>query len=879
MKLRVLALTNVRRFAAQTVRLEEIGDGITVFAAPNESGKSTFFDALHALFFQPHGSRAREVRSLQPHSGGAVTVAAEIDTEDGRFRLEKTWLSRKGARVFDAATGRLIAQDDEAEAWIGRVVAGGLGGPAGLLWVRQGAAGLEPSSGGAADKRAWQDALEARRGLMSTLAVEIDAMTGGRRMDHVLAACRAELSDLATATGRPRSGGPWKQAEEAAEGLRAECADLEAKVAELGAALAERRRAEDERARLDAPDECAAREAALSAARARMQAADDHAEKLYGAESVVRIAMLERDAAANGRAGLDALQDACAAAAEAGLETARQEAEAAEAHRAAREEDAQAAKAHATAETVVTGLRENLEAARKAAEARAAAGRLAEVQRRLDQAEAQARIRVEAEARLRGARVDDSTLSALEAVASEVERLRAQRDALAVTVMARYEGAMRVAVDGAELAEAQPVALHGTATLALPGIGSLTVDTGGRGADRQIAERLATAEADLQTNFDAAGVRRLSEARAAHAARVDAAGRLHMAEQVLASLAPRGLEALQAEVARLRLLADGGAEDVELDPEAQAESLKGALAAFEAAASAREAARARLGAAETRLAEARTANRLAETRRGEAEAARGSHEAHAARRARAAGKLAAAQARLDAAVEARDALAATAPDVETVCAELDRAEGAARATDERIKALSDRLLELDGLIRARAEDGVEERLADLRGRLQEAEARADRYGREAAALQRLETALEEARRAARDTYFEPLKRELLPLLTLIHDEADLTLDDASLLPAALTRDGQEETMEILSGGTAEQIAILSRLAFAKLFAKAGQSVPVILDDALVHSDDDRIERMFTALHRVAGDQQILVFTCRSRVFSRLGGQAAVFSAA
>lgn len=35
-------------------------------------------------------------------------------------------------------------------------------------------------------------------------------------------------------------------------------------------------------------------------------------------------------------------------------------------------------------------------------------------------------------------------------------------------------------------------------------------------------------------------------------------------------------------------------------------------------------------------------------------------------------------------------------------------------------------------------------------------------------------------------------------------------------------------------------------------------MPVILDDALIYSDDNRIERMFDALHRQAKDQQILV---------------------
>lgn len=69
----------------------------------------------------------------------------------------------------------------------------------------------------------------------------------------------------------------------------------------------------------------------------------------------------------------------------------------------------------------------------------------------------------------------------------------------------------------------------------------------------------------------------------------------------------------------------------------------------------------------------------------------------------------------------------------------------------------------------------------------------------------------------------------------------------------------------------EQLAVLTRLAFARLLASEGQPTPVILDDALVYSDDDRIERMFDALHRQGHDQQILVFSCRQRAFASLGG--------
>ncbi|MDE3121959.1 MAG: chromosome segregation protein SMC, partial [Paracoccaceae bacterium] len=177
-------------------------------------------------------------------------------------------------------------------------------------------------------------------------------------------------------------------------------------------------------------------------------------------------------------------------------------------------------------------------------------------------------------------------------------------------------------------------------------------------------------------------------------------------------------------------------------------------------------------------------------------------------------------------------------------------------------------------ISALAEEGIEERLAAIAGNRAEAEARAARYEAEVRALTRLRRALEEARTKARDAYFGPVLRELQPLLAILHPGAQLTIDDASLLPASLTRNGQPEALEILSGGTREQVAILTRLAFARLFAASGRPVPVILDDALVHSDDDRIEAMFDALHRTARDQQILILTCRQRAFAALGGERA-----
>ena len=42
------------------------------------------------------------------------------------------------------------------------------------------------------------------------------------------------------------------------------------------------------------------------------------------------------------------------------------------------------------------------------------------------------------------------------------------------------------------------------------------------------------------------------------------------------------------------------------------------------------------------------------------------------------------------------------------------------------------------------------------------------------------------------------------------------------------------------------------------------------------TDDDRIERVFDALHRQAADLQIIVLSCRQRAFRDLGGRVLRF---
>jgi len=871
MKIRAFEVTNLRRFAGQRARIEGIGDGITVLSEPNEFGKSTLFDALHALFIQPHRSLKAPVKSLQPHAGGAPEAALEVDLPEGRFRLEKRWISRPTARVLDAS-GRLIAQEDEAEAWIERLLGQGLAGPSGLLWVRQGLLGIEPEGNTAAEKTEREKALAARRDLMSSVAGEIEMMTGGRRMDQVSARVSEALSKLATATLRPKAGGEWARAVDEAAGLAGQRQTLEVKAGRLTGDLKRRAALQDQLRKLADPEVQARDAAALADARRAHDAAKTHAGQIARAEDALRLSELTAAQGAAEIARLEGLRARLSAAqavqGEARAELTRCEAGLAEVKAA----EAEAVAAHEAARATARALSLRWECARRARLARAAREKVSEIGARLEKAET-LRAGIEEHRALRaGIRVTPALLAGVEKSLGARDRLAVLLEAQLVSVRFNYEGAARVTRDGQEVGT-DPVRLRHAARFDLPGIGTMLVDPGAA-ADSDTDAKLAVAETGLAQALAACGAPDLAAARHALAegARLD--GLITNAEDMRAALAPEGLEALRAALSAARAEAAEAPETEETE-----ETLSDIEAALQKAKADEEQCLTRRHEAETRRAGAseRRAVALAATQAA-ARTLEGA-QAEAGDAVELAAKLmnlSEAQRALDAAQTANTAtlaaLRAAAPDLETTTAALKRLQSVHDQRAADTARLGTELAGVNGSIGALAEEGIEEALDEVRGREEAALARAQRYEHEVRALARLRAALEAARRAAREAYFGPVLNELEPLLAILHPGAALQIDDESLLPVALTRDGQRETLDILSGGTREQLAILTRLAFARLFARSGRPVPVILDDALVHSDDDRIEAMFTALHRVARDQQIIVLTCRQRAFASLGGE-------
>jgi uncharacterized protein YhaN len=171
---------------------------------------------------------------------------------------------------------------------------------------------------------------------------------------------------------------------------------------------------------------------------------------------------------------------------------------------------------------------------------------------------------------------------------------------------------------------------------------------------------------------------------------------------------------------------------------------------------------------------------------------------------------------------------------------------------------------LEGELHALGQQGLGERREELVGERARVAAEVAHLRKDAAALDKLLKELQKAEREAKETFFAPVHERIQPYLSQVFPGCSLRISDGNLAIEALRRGEVDEPFEALSIGTREQLAILTRLAFADLLREQGQPTCIVLDDALVYADDGRFERMLSVLRRAAKQQQILILTCRER---------------
>lgn len=864
MKISALRLHNVKRFAGRSVAIEGIGDGVNVLCAANEFGKSTSFEALHALFFVPYSSKGKDATALRPYSGGSPLIEADVETRQGRYRLTKQFLTGASAQVFDLEAGRLIAQADEAESFLNDLIRGGANGPAGMLWVRQGATGIEKRS-----KNEEDSERQVRETLLQSVQGEVEAVTGGRRMDEILRGVTGELDVLVTKRG-PKAGGPYAAAIAERDRLAEEEAKLSEQVRQLRAALDERAALQKRLAELNDADAAVERTQALEKAQAALKTAQEQAQRLQAAKTTFELARERHSHAAQkyasflaAREQLHALQDELNT-----LTTKRDDArERRDQLRQSIEETQGTASA---AEQVEKEARDMLARIARQQKAREAAERLAELTAKLEKAEAARQAIDGHNALFIQLNMGEKPLHQLAQLDVEIATLsRLLKDARpSVQIAYDSSATSKILMAGAPLLDGQAYDYAGRAELYAEGIGTILLQSNFEEDD----SRLAQLQAQRSQILASMGVTDLAAARAQQERANGHKAEVKQNEIRLTAWAPNGIPALRDEIAACQLNAADLLEDeIPLDPSEPTQALEQALEQRRQAseklrslAPARARAEEDLQSASSRLAElAATINQLLDVC--------GPPDQQEANRKAQADALEPLAQELARAEEAVSKLSAENVDLASAEASFNRAKSVVKAAEEAIQNAQLALAHLNGQIRKDAGDAVEEVWLETKDALAGAQSRVESYEREVAVLRCLASTLEEARSKARDLYLKPVMEELKPLLGLLFDDATIQFDEKTLLPEKLVRNGLEEDVDRLSGGMREQLSVLTRLAFARLLTKDERPAPVILDDALVYSDDDRIEKMFDALHRQAQGQQIIVFSCRQRAFQKLGG--------
>lgn len=874
LKIRRIALTNFRKFREPLV-IEGLGDGLNILIEPNEAGKSTLLEGLRAGFFVRHATRSQLAQSFTPH-GESVAPEIEVgfDIANDSWTLSKRFM--KGARLEVQGPG-FRAQGDDAEAKLQSLLGfardtsqkgdPNTSGALGLLWVAQ-ADALHVTPPGSL----------VRDSVTATLEAEVGTIMGGPDFDRVRSRVDTEYASYWTPTGRPT--GKLAEAQAKEQALQAAMTEAVARLAGLEQNYASLENAQGRMKslmrELADPSDAETRRAltsSLEIARAAAQIlATRKAEQLTAHTKLLGLEELSaRNIAANAAVG--AARQALIAA-----QTARADSAGELALARTRAEEARGSLVIARAERLqareALSLGEKHEAGRKrriaADAARKRGTQLLQLEAAYSTAESLSQKLIPADimaALEAGDRAIAEARAAIDAGATELE-LTGVADGLEIDGELFMPGTRRITQE---------------TRITLPGSAVLTIKPP-RGSASAAAKLLQATDRQnaILTRF---GVDDLGSARARNETAREAAAQMRVLRAQIDGVAVAvpemnlvaGPEALKLFIANLpeALVTEDQKDGPAL------ETLKHTLEEAEASAARAE------GVQESAIASLRQLE--------EKDALLAASEAGASRDlANAEANLKELQTRSELAdlssflTEAREVhsvasvrlseaeAAATAHDQGAITRKIEAIDARARATAERHTELLQEIARLGATIETEGGKGLADRAQAAKEEAEAATLACQRMTDEAETIKLLRQTLEEARAETAQAFVGPVAKRAKHYIDRILPNADLAFgDDLGL--QAIIRSGILEQTGNLSRGTQEQLAVLTRLAFADMLLEQGNPVSLILDDPLVYSDDGRLEAMTDLLLEASERMQVILLTCRDRAFRHLPGKRLVIS--
>jgi len=178
--------------------------------------------------------------------------------------------------------------------------------------------------------------------------------------------------------------------------------------------------------------------------------------------------------------------------------------------------------------------------------------------------------------------------------------------------------------------------------------------------------------------------------------------------------------------------------------------------------------------------------------------------------------------------------------------------------------------QLQGELRTLMISGHYESMEEAAAQFEQAKSELARLERQAAAAKRLWETLTAERRRVVEKLTAPVTLRVRPYLQELFPGCGLDAGEG-LDILGLQSDQLNEPFDELSGGAQEQISLVTRIGLAEVLAAEG-TLPLILDDALINTDPERIRRIQRLLFRAADNLQIILFSCHDVLFDGLGAE-------
>ena len=748
-----------------------------------------------------------------------------------------------------------------------------------VLWVQQG------QSFGALE---LPDS--ARSNLHSALESEVGTVLGGRRGRALPQAIEKQLGELVTSNGRPR--GSYKDILERAEALKEELEGLRARRQELSRALDDLEGAQETLARLSVGDRDQADQKELTEARKRHRQLAELEAHIEAAASDLELKKRNLEQAERAQTERARLTETITSECEAVEQAYQRVDEVRQQEKEARAQLGQLRAGVRETETAVTLADEAVSRQRRMLDAVEREARIRELEDRRKKAQAAETRLHEAQQGAAAILATDGSIEGIRSAAKELEIIESRLSAAATRIVFDMVpvGLSGIEIDGQPVSVEQPsVQAVEPTTIVIPDRGRIIIEPAIKGRDKLLGQQWK-AKVRLKDALQAGGAKTVNDAEAQYTRRQKLMQNAELARQETELHAPAtadhdtGAQALSDYIEGLqqiltREMTELGIEELPAQQEAAAAS----RATQEQAAEARGAvdtARAALRGPEDTLGELQTELGTVSTRYNDGKE-----------------RLEKLRQQLEEAEEAHadDALQAA---IETSQTEVSDQESTitnlqAQRTDETLPQLEARTARLEKAIQERRDKlgNLKEKIAGLRShvealegagldeaiqkKVRELELHSEehrRSEREVRVLSLLMSTLRTAEQEAKERYLSPVLNRIRPYLQLLFPGAEIAIDEDLRIVGVVREAGYEEAFHHLSMGTQEQIAVLVRLAFAEMLIEQCHPAAVILDDALVFSDDRRMNRMFDILNMAARNVQVIIFTCREQLFEELGGR-------